>query len=45
MAKAINSELVVLGKVLMKLTSTNVYHSGKIPAGCKAVDGQFTHSG
>lgn len=38
MAKAINSELVVLGKVLMKLTSLNVCHTGKIPSGCKGMD-------
>jgi hypothetical protein len=36
--KRINGELKVLGSTLMKLTSTGVYHTGEIPAGCKALD-------
>ena len=36
--KRINGELKVLGPTLMKLTSTGVYHTGEIPAGCKALD-------
>ena len=37
-AKRINSELMVLGPTLMKLTSTGAYHTGEIPEGCKALD-------
>ena len=33
-----NGELKILGPTLMKLTSTGVYHTGEIPAGCKALD-------
>ena len=36
--KRINGELRVLGPTLMKLTSTGVYHTGEIPAGCKALN-------
>lgn len=36
--KRINGELKVLGPILMKLTSTGVYHTGEIPGGCKALD-------
>ncbi|MDH7482188.1 MAG: hypothetical protein QHH26_09495 [Armatimonadota bacterium] len=34
-SKRINGELKVLGKVLVKLTSTGVYHSGDVPSACK----------
>ena len=35
--KRINAELRVLGPRLVKLTSTGVYHTGEVPAGCKAL--------
>jgi len=34
--RRINGELKILGPTLMKLTSTGVYHSGDVPAGCGA---------
>lgn len=34
--KRINAELKVLGPILMKLTSTGVYHTGEAPLGCRA---------
>jgi len=33
--KQLNTEMSVLGKTLMQLTSTDVYFTGNIPAGCK----------
>ncbi len=39
MAKRINVELKVLGPTLVKLTSTAVYHTGKLPSGCKELPG------
>jgi hypothetical protein len=38
MAKALNAELVVLGKVMEKMTSTAVYHTGPVPTGCKGAE-------
>ncbi len=35
-ARRINGDLRILGPTLMKLTSTGVYHSGDVPAGCQA---------
>jgi hypothetical protein len=37
MAKAINAELKNLSGTLTKLTSTSVYHTGPLPAGCTAL--------
>lgn len=34
MAKRINAELKTMGSTLMQLTSTAVYHTGKLPGGC-----------
>lgn len=33
--KQLNSEMNVLGKTLMQLTSTDIYFTGNIPAGCQ----------
>ncbi len=33
--KQLNAEMTVLGKTLMQLTSTDVFFTGKIPAGCR----------
>lgn len=37
MAKAINAELKILSTTLVHLTSTGVYHTDPIPAGCTAL--------
>jgi hypothetical protein len=33
--RQLNAEMTVLGKTLMQLTSTDVFFTGKIPAGCR----------
>ncbi|EEF62542.1 hypothetical protein [Pedosphaera parvula] len=38
MVKALNVELLVLGKAMAKMTSTGVYHTGPVPTGCKGVE-------
>ncbi|MDB6121214.1 MAG: hypothetical protein JWQ71_207 [Pedosphaera sp.] len=38
MAKKLNAEFLILGKTLIKLTSSAVYHTSPVPSGCKELN-------